>query len=142
MLLTFHLVSSYNPLTICISLIALAGVRRCILSIFSSKWLIFAIIIIFLGGIIVIFLYATALSSRNKIVIYSISKTKILILGLRVRLVSQNFSIEFIKITSAARMYNFLSISQLFFLLRYLLVSLFTVVKLVENFKGSLKIEF
>lgn len=102
-----------------------------------SRWLGYALILIFLGGIIVVFLYASILSSNDKLVTKYSNIPQVLLLGL----ISINYSIE-INNPGITSCYSFKIRGIMVFIIIYLLIVLFLVVKFSEPFKGSLVKKF
>lgn len=108
-----------------------------------SKWLALAIILIFLGGIIVMFFYATSLSNNDKVQ-YSINKKIVtraifLVLGLGV-LEETSFILALSNFVS--NLYSARAQLIVFVIMVYLLLSLFIIVKLTFGFEGSLNKRF
>lgn len=68
-----------NPLILCIVLVALASVLATVLQHLFSVWIFNALLLIFLGGIIVLFLYISILSNNEKIHLNSKLVTLILV---------------------------------------------------------------
>lgn len=58
--------NSFNPLAVCVRLVGLSLIIGALLGLTVTKWMTLSIILLFLGGIIIIFIYATALSSAQK----------------------------------------------------------------------------
>ena len=127
---------SNRPLTIILILLVIRITTRFLLNIFLRAWLIIRIVLIFLGGIIVIFIYVTTLASSDKITFTK----QVLIIGLVFRIISHkknwfilssptNFPILFERTRGEL----------LLFLTSYLILSLFLVVKTSSWEKGALR---
>merc|ERR1711893_61306 len=101
-------------------------------------WFFFALMLIFLGGIIVIFLYITTLSRNDKIksslfLEFATTFFGVIIVRINLRLVSRD------KMFTLSGLYEESSGLMLLFLTFYLLITLLVVVKLRERFKGTLR---
>ncbi len=102
-----------------------------------SKWLGFRIILIYLGGIMVIFLYITFLATNLKITLPK--KNKIITLVILVlRLTPIPLQYIDVKDNIPLSLYKLINNQILLFLIVYLLLTLLVAVKLTENFKGAL----
>jgi hypothetical protein len=55
-----------HPLTLCLTLILLAFTAGIFRGLIFIKWIFYAVILIFLGGIIVVFIYVTTLAGNEK----------------------------------------------------------------------------
>lgn len=133
-----------NPLTLSLLLLLLACGVGLFIAYRLRLWAINAVILIFLGGIIIIFLYVSTLRRGDKVFNFvrgarGFLWTALLILGygwkpesLEPALLYSNNMLEF------RIMFKSLNVGLLVFLFRYLLVTLFRVVKLSESFKGAL----
>lgn len=102
-----------------------------------------AILLIFLGGIIIIFMYAVTLVPNNKFILY-FNKSLFVVLFTTIfihRIITFNYSTPSIE---RVRRELFISLTRfrLFFLTNYLLITLFSVVKISEGFKGALSKSF
>lgn len=129
---------SSNPLVICLILIMLALIVGRISGIIYMKWIIYAIILIFLGGIMVVFIYVTRLAGNEKFIL----KPTLLLVWTSVIFFIRS---SFINLASQTKKENFMShlfiTSSSFILWRltiFLLITLIIVVKITENFKGAL----
>lgn len=135
-----------NPLILCIVLVALASVLATVLQHLFSVWIFNALLLIFLGGIIVLFLYISILSNNEKIHLNSKLVTLILVFfglvwalsnqGLNYITYNSNCGNE--SILDTTLLYHDLITPHLIFLITILIVALFCVVKMTEGFKGSL----
>lgn len=107
-----------------------------------SLWLFYRILLIFLGGIIIVIIYICTLGKNEKVTQESH------LWGLRVVLIFSSIIFSFKAETSFINeafdfkflrgLYKSLSINLLYFLIVYLLIRLFFIVKLTESFKGAL----
>ena len=104
-------------------------------------WIFYALVIIFLGGIIVVFVYSSSLSvsnkNTNKKQIYIVILNSIVIYTLR-RYITLNKNYEIIEI-SPFNIYSSKSLTNLLFLATYLLLNLLILIKLVRWREGPLK---
>jgi hypothetical protein len=131
-----------SPFVLCIRLIFLAISLRVYIHSVSSFWFTYALIIIFLGGIIVVFSYASSINRGFKLnlkwykikdIIFIIFIVSPLRLG----------ALSFIKIlTKAPTSLNYSSTSRPVIVISagLLLIALFIVVKLVQIEEGPLKL--
>lgn len=132
--------NSLNPIFLCLTLISLSLIAGRILALTSTKWLLIAVMLIFLGGMIVMFIYVTALRQSHKFFFSAprVSSISTFILLLRV--------FFYLPTSSSApdrmqELYHH-SFFNLTIIIVFLLWTLFLCVKLVENFKGALKTFF
>lgn len=109
-----------------------------ILGVAYTRWAIYALILIFLGGMIVVFIYATSLANNEKFFFkFPMSTAPLLIccaLGIP--------SILTLTLPSTplnlSTLFHFSSIPVIWVLIVYLLLILFVSVKVTERFKGAL----
>jgi len=130
------IIKCVHPLILCLLLIVYSIFITIITGVLFSKWLSYAIILIFLGGIIIVFIYVTTLAGGDKFF------TTLNLNPITVR----------IYIIIVMRFYGFTNIKKEYFILHiyhrnspllwfaiiFLLTTLFLVVKLAESFKGAL----
>lgn len=108
------------------------------LQLFISSWFFYALVLIFLGGIIVIFLYFARILNSEKLMVSYNFYGRVLLFFFRVvffwrpRFKRFNNSLLFIM------NFSFLNLTLLSLLLFYLLLRLTIVVKLVDHFQGAL----
>lgn len=129
-----------EPLIFCFALILFACSVSVVLGSLINRWICYAILLIFLGGIIVIFLYVSTLSLSNKI-ITTPTPSSPLLGGLVLIILSLRFTpqINFEIINSLViQLYQEIHSPLLIFLVRYLLLTLLSVVKITQSFKGAL----
>ena len=131
-----------NPLSICLALIGLALFTGILTWLVCAKWLGLAVILVFVGGIIISFLYISGLALNQKMVI-SFQTTALSLILSRVILTSTALASSTKLASSSLTSYNELMFSMenrktVFLLIIFLLVVIVAVVKLVESFKGSL----
>jgi Zn-dependent protease with chaperone function len=104
-----------------------------------SSWFFFSLILIFLGGIMVIFLYFSGLSVSEKIN-FKFKKLELFVflffLGVNLNVVSL-FEENFLKLLRLN--FNKLNLILNMFFIFYLLFALFLVVKFSESFKGRIE---
>lgn len=128
-----------HPLTLCLTLVLLAARVGVLRGIVYIKWIFYATVLIFLGGIIVVFIYVTTLAGNEKFQI-SLINPAFLVLILRlisIYVCSPKLSI-FKKETFIRHIYYTRSAPILCFLIIFLFRVLILVIKLAENFKGAL----
>lgn len=143
----FFLIFVRTPLLARVILIYITLLIRIILSIIASKWVSFLIILLFLGGMIVLFVYICTLITKIKVLIRNNRKVYVLssLLLLYFSLMGYFKKVEFTLIFSGI---DFSSIYQksllmlLVYRIIYLLVMLFISVKMVQKHKGGLKSKF
>ena len=137
---------------LCVALIFLSVALRVILHQSLSLWVFNALVLIFLGGMIVLFLYIRTLSNNDKLV--ARSKTFIFFylaaLFLIFLIITGNSGFWLnpkqgpphntaqTSIADLSSLYDFMSLPHLAFMISLLLATLFCTVKLTEGFKGSL----
>lgn len=134
-----------HPLVLCLGLVGVSLVLGVSASIIISSWVFISLVLVFLGGIIVILLYISLLSSSDKIFsgfnwIYFIGG--VVSIGVICFFISCKRRFAFRGITRFLRLsylYYSLNFSMLFFITFYLLLTLFLVVIFSESFKGALK---
>ena len=128
-----------NPVFMAMGLILLRGLTGICLSLTLNLWLLLALLLIFLGGIIVIFIYVTTLAGPSKIILPSSNPSILLLLTGSFLLFSlgpySNFSPIYLSIGT---FYTTASGSVLGFLTLYLLIALLAIVKLSATHKGAL----
>lgn len=118
---------------LCLLIVVLTRVRCGIVRIFCSQWLSYALVIVFLGGIIVLFTYASRIRVSDKLT--KRRRWKILFVFLIMGLASRaprGFKVYI------GRLYSNNGGVILSILTFYLLLCLFRVVKIVEVRKGAL----
>ena len=124
----------------CLRLIYLVTILGVLLHFIGSIWFIYTLIIIFLGGIIIVFVYAAAINNIFKIfTLHYNAFTVRLFVMIRIFYLSQP---EFYLNHGQFAIWNFpLSISYNFiiFLSLIILLSLFIIVKIVQIEQGPLK---
>lgn len=126
-----------SPFYISLRLVGLAVSMSFILGLKLFNWLFFAIAIIFLGGIIVIFLYITRLLRNEKLFFRSRLKIRLPLLVLAVlpvRIIETQINYNKILLFCFFET----NATALMFSVFYLLMTLFVVVKICESFKGAL----
>lgn len=128
----------WNPFIFSILLIGLAVSQGLWCWAHGIKWIGLALILIFVGGIMVIFIYVSTLSSGGKVFMPWDWTQRLILGGLMLFFchpiwTQANYHID----TPSALIINSRGLS-LIFLLSYLLFLLFVIVKLVQSFKGSL----
>ncbi len=135
MILILLIVRANNPLSISIIMVLISLLVASMAGIYNSSWLFLVIALIFLGGIIVIFLYLSTLSLSDKLTSPKIRNLVIIlvvitpIISLRWKFSNFNISKSFMEP---------LAISNIIFLITYLLLALILAVKLSQSFKGAI----
>ncbi len=140
MIISLIFLKRINPLPLRLILILLALVEGILIWGLVSKWLGLALIIVFVGGIIVAFLYVSSLAFNLKFqIFFSLPGLFILIIltFLKPTKILKDFSGNF-----AVSVYSSMSSFLLVFLIIYLLIVLFLAVKITESLKGSLAQKF
>ena len=132
-------VSLSEPLILCLCLVFYAFRLSFIFGALFRKWICFRIILLFLGGIIVVFLYVRTLTLSNKISPIHVKSLISTTAMARVifRLLSLNIEPK-IPITLISQFYHYSNSLIIVFLVIYLLLALFNVVKITQSFKGAL----
>ena len=131
--------SSHPVLTAGLIVILRGGVGM-LLGRLINIWLLLALLLIFLGGIIVIIVYVATLARADKIVLPQVSFYHLVLLISFIGFLFFNNSI-ILPVTSLSRtigsFYSITSSSVLVFLTAYLLIGLLSIVKLSEAHKGA-----
>lgn len=128
-----------HPLTLCLTLVTLAARIGVLSGLIFIRWIFYAVILIFLGGIIVVFIYVTTLAGNEKFRINFVSP----LLGLLIFCTSFIY-FYFPTLTQIKKeifmghVYFSRTTPVLWFLIMFLLSTLIVVIKLAENFKGTL----
>ena len=137
---------------LCVALIFLSVALRVILHQSLSLWVFNALVLIFLGGMIVLFLYIRTLSNNDKLVARSKTFTFFYLAALFLIFLIITGNSGFwlnpkqgpphntaqTRIADLSSLYDFMSLPHLAFMISLLLATLFCTVKLTEGFKGSL----
>ncbi|CAB4070534.1 NADH dehydrogenase subunit 6 (mitochondrion) [Lepeophtheirus salmonis] len=118
---------------LCLLIVVLTSVSCGMVSIFCSQWLSYALVIVFLGGMMVLFTYASSMSVSDKLT--KSSSWKMLFVFLIMGLTSSAPSGFKVYMGSLYSNNGGVMLSILTF---YLLLCLFSVVKMVEVSKGAL----
>lgn len=133
-----------TPLLACLILVFLTLIIRIFISFISSKWISYLVILLFLGGIIVLFVYICTLISKIKVLIKT-SYKKYFYGGFILILF---FFLNFFKKSDFVGAFNQLRISFIYqksrivllvFATVYLLVMLIISIKIIQKHKGGLK---
>lgn len=144
MVIAFFLISKVcvcnHPLMLCLILILLAASISVIRRLIILKWITYAIVLIFLGGMIIIFIYVTTLAGNEKFSTASLTRNFLTFLTIaRLAVVftisplsahTKEFFMSHIYFRNSSRI--------LWFLILFLFMTLVIVVKLAESFKGAL----
>lgn len=128
---------SSNPLMLCLLLIVLALLVGATTGVIFIKWITYSLVLIFLGGIIIIFIYITRLAGSEKFVINPSTAPLITLLALSSYALlihpTQNKKENFI-----SHLFMRTPSYVLWTLVVFLLATLLIVVKIAESFKGAL----
>ena len=139
MILFYFSMASPLPLILCLALITYAISARALVMNLVSSWVAYAIILIFLGGIMVVFLYVRTWRRNQKFLLPPFPLPLILFFLCAIFYLNPT--------TPPLRPYSAAYISTIYistsggiilFLVVYLLLTLFLVVKTSESFKGAL----
>jgi hypothetical protein len=120
-----------NPLIIIVITIFISLITCLITWTTASKWIGYAVFLIFLGGIIIIFLYTRILSGNDKVILPQFTPYVYLILLPLIR-TSHHSNIS---LYSPFTLINF---NLIVFLVLFLLITLLLLTKLIEPSKGTL----
>lgn len=128
--------STLHPLLLALVIIALTAIIGSLLSNIISIWMILALMLIFLGGMMVIFIYITTLAREDKLI--STPPTLLFITALVVA-VTLSFTKSLpVSHVDLRTLYTVRRGSTVIFLTWYLLLTLFAVVKIRQSHKGAL----
>jgi len=132
-----------TPLLARIMLIFITLIIRLLLSTISSKWISFILMLLFLGGIIVLFVYICTLITKMKVLLNNSIKIFLFLSFLRLVIFFKKveFSIIFSKVFFSL-MYQKSMCILLSYSIIYLLLILYICVKIVQKHKGGLKSKF
>lgn len=130
-----------SPFTASLGLASTAVIARVLLLRVGVNWFFFALIILFVGGIIVLFMYICSLTrslkiESNKILVLAAAATLSGFFGFNQELVISSSKLEGIVINNLFRSISF---AYLIFLAIYLLMGLVVVISLTNKFVGPLK---
>lgn len=127
----------FNPIMLRLVLVIFAILIAFLYHFLFSKWIMFVIMLVFLGGIIIIFIYIASLAGNSKIFFFTNLWPIIIIFFTLMFFFNITYN-PFWNIKSQFHLYSFMSFQILWFVIIYLLASLFCIVKITENFKGPL----
>lgn len=127
-----------HPLLLCLLLILASLAVGPLLGLAYSKWAIYALILIFLGGIIVVFIYATNLANNEKFFFRPPSSLSPLLVSGALSIPSVAVFIPPSTPLNLGILFFSSSIPVIWLLILYLLFILFIRVKITERFKGAL----
>ena len=139
-ILVFICFSVNHPVLITALVIVISLVVSLMTYQISYFWIFLALILIFLGGVIILFVYITTLANNEKLVIPNFSKTRVVLLILARLIFSFSvFNQPLFRLIPALGIYfNPISGRNLILLTLYLLMALTRVVKLRQRTRGSL----
>jgi len=131
--------SCKHPLMLCLVLILLATTIGGLRGLVFIKWIFYAVVLIFLGGIIVVFIYITTLAGNEKFHIASPNSWLLVFMISRSYIYSHAPKLpQFKKEIFMSHIYFSRATPLLWFLIIFLFSTLIITIKLAENFKGSL----
>jgi len=134
-----------TPLLARIILIFITLLMRVLLSLVSSKWVSFLLMLLFLGGIIVLFVYICTLITKIKVIVRNKRKIYFVLLLLFIQVAL----IRFFKKTEFGSLFSGVEFSLMYqkslsilmvYRIMYLLAILYVSVKLIQKHKGGVKI--
>lgn len=132
--------STNHPILITALVIILSLTTRLMASQLTHFWILLALILIFLGGVIILFVYITTLANNEKLVLPSTSKSRLLLAAplriIRITWLSNNSALTLLPTLGAY--FNPVSGRNLILLTAYLLLALSRVVKLRQSNRGAL----
>ena len=129
-----------SPFTICLSLVIFVSLIGIWSHFIGRLWLMYTLIIIFLGGIIIVFIYTASVNNRFKFLIntYRVTFASLLVgFGFFTRLNSSRHHSNLQE--GVWRIFRAVSVRLVVFLGLMIIMTLFTVVKLVQIDQGPLK---
>lgn len=132
-----------TPLFCRLLIILFSITSRARITLAGLNWVFLAVVIMFLGGIIVVFIYASSLNFRKKNILQN-TRAKLLrrvIISLGLILLFNSFRVKAV-VFSSYRVYVSQRVSILIFMATYLLVILLIVVKIIQFNEGPLKTYF
>ena len=141
-----------HPLVLCLNLVGSSLLLGVVLHRLTSLWILNALILIFLGGMIVLFLYISTLSNNEKLLIPTESWLVLIVITVVIIvLITSGLTLSFLggsggvfhntceqSIRNLSTLYTLIRVPHLRYMLTMLLVTLFCTVKITEGFKGSL----
>ena len=133
-----------TPLLACLILVFLTLIIRIFISFISSKWMSYLVLLLFLGGMIVLFVYICTLISKIKVLIKTLYKKYFYRACIFILSFFFNFfkKPDFIQIFSQFRIsfiYQKSRLVLLLFVTIYLLLILIISIKIIQKHKGGLK---
>ena len=129
-----------TPLFLRLFLILFAIRMRRILAIIGLHWIFLIVVIMFLGGIIVVFIHASSLNFRKKNIFHLNFPNFIFTWGLLfLRINALSLRSETQRVSTAAAVYRTQSTASLWFFAFYLLLALLLLVKIVCPKEGPIK---
>lgn len=133
-----------HPLALRVAVLLISFILSLLFYRLGQKWVFRVVLLVYLGGIIILFIYVAILRIEDKMDLnYKIGLGVFVLLlllnisGVKVRSrPSREVSLaEFRKFSD---LYNQINLGLLILLIRYLLLTLFCVVKITEGFKGTI----
>ena len=141
-LLIYLITQTRNPYLLSLILILQALTHGLCCWFLQMKWVGLGLVIIFIGGMMILFLYVASLTAGSKIQ-WKITPQIIraLIISWAILPITNLWSLE-VKANTPGLIFSGLQTSTLVFLIAYLLLLLLIVVKTLESFKGALVEKF
>nr|YP_010924939.1 NADH dehydrogenase subunit 6 [Sinergasilus major]WKB17743.1 NADH dehydrogenase subunit 6 [Sinergasilus major] len=138
--LTFFLAKTSNPFMGSLTLVLLTMLLMLDVSFLTSQWVSYLLMLLFLGGMMVMFLYVTSVMTTLKFNLPKMNKEIILTLALTMLFFFTNSNLMLsVKFVNLSDFFNMDSAVVVVFTFFYLLVGLVTVVSISKKFVGSLK---
>lgn len=132
-----------HPLIFSIYLITVSIIVGLLFFYSVASWLFYSVRLIFLGGIIVLFMYVSMLRNEDKVQYNGFSPIVLflaLVLYVRIRINLRRCNLRYhrFSLIRLSELYKNLSLCSLFILITYLLLILFATIKFTESFKGTI----
>lgn len=136
-LLALMIMGSSHPLVLALIIMAITILVGAVASSIVSFWVLLALLLVFLGGIMVIFSYITTLARNDKMFITPINPLLVFALGLGgvYFLLTKDTPINYFHL---GLIYSSTRGNLIIFLTAYLLLSLLAIVKITQFHKGAL----
>ena len=131
------MIGSSHPLVLALLIIAMTIIVGVLTSSIVAFWVLLALLLVFLGGIIVIFSYITTLARNDKMFITPFDPPLVVLLSLAALTILSLMSVP-TKSLHMGLIYSSTSGNLILFLTAYLLLSLLAIVKITQFHKGAL----
>lgn len=126
-----------NPIIGCLLIVVISLVSIIYISLMGFKWISYLLILLFLGGIIILFIYICSITNKSKILLKKVN-FKFYLLSLLILLFFV-YPVNSYTTGIIRSIFNRISNNILFFLIFYLLIILIVSVKISKKNFGSLK---